>query len=188
MTGSLRDEGVVKYQAFHQNADAPVHPLLNQLDEVRTRLFDLGLVGVYPDGIGYGNVSIRYETGCIISGTASGGIRILGPSGYCYVRSFNLQKNIVYTEGPINASSESMTHCAIYQANPLVQCVLHIHARELWERLMRQGCESTFGVDYMEELVSQDYPEYCPFCGESIQEVQESYIEDEEDLDNEEWD
>ena len=143
MTSSSRDEGVVKYQAFHQNADAPVHPLLNQLDEVRTRLFDLGLVGVYPDGIGYGNVSIRYETGCIISGTASGSIRILGPSGYCYVRSFNLQKNIVYTEGPINASSESMTHCAIYQANLLVQCVLHIHARELWERLMHQGYGST---------------------------------------------
>ena len=51
-----------------------------------------------------------------------------------------------------------------------------------------QSCESTFGVDYMEELVSQEYPEYCPFCGELIQEVQESYIEDEDELDTGEWD
>ena len=51
-----------------------------------------------------------------------------------------------------------------------------------------ENCESTFGVDYMEELVSQEYPEHCPFCGEHIEEVQESYIEDDDDLDDEEWD
>ena len=51
-----------------------------------------------------------------------------------------------------------------------------------------QNCESTFGVDYMEELVSQDYPEYCPFCGEAIEDIQESYIEDEDELDTGEWD
>jgi ribulose-5-phosphate 4-epimerase/fuculose-1-phosphate aldolase len=36
-----------------------------------------------------------------------------------------------------------MTHCAIYQANPLVQCVLHIHSRKLWHRLLDEGYEST---------------------------------------------
>ena len=51
-----------------------------------------------------------------------------------------------------------------------------------------ENCESTFGVDYMEELVSQDYPEHCPFCGERIEEIQESYIEDEDELDTGEWD
>ena len=50
------------------------------------------------------------------------------------------------------------------------------------------NCESTFGVDYVEELVSEEYPEFCPFCGEQIQEVQESYIEDEDELDTGEWD
>ena len=143
MSSALRDEGVIKYQAIHQDSGPPVHILLNQLDEVRTKLFDLGLVGVYPDGVGYGNVSIRHETGCIISGTATGSMRILGVGGYCVVRSFDLQNNIVLTAGPVKASSESMTHCAIYQANPLMQCVLHIHNRELWERLLSQGYDST---------------------------------------------
>lgn len=51
------------------------------------------------------------------------------------------------------------------------------------------SCESTFGIDYMEELVSQEYPEHCPFCGEQIEEIQEEYIEDDDDLKDEtEWD
>jgi hypothetical protein len=50
------------------------------------------------------------------------------------------------------------------------------------------NCESTFGVDYVEELVSEQYPEFCPFCGEGIEEINESYIEDEDDLDDEQWD
>jgi len=40
----------------------------------------------------------------------------------------------------------------------------------------------------MEEFVSQELPEHCPFCGETIQELEE-YIEDDELLDeDEEWD
>ena len=143
MSDLLRDEGVIKYQAIHQNISLPRHLLLNQLDEVRTILFDLGLLGVYPDGVGYGNVSIRYETGCIISGTSSGALRVLGAGGYCYVKNFDLQQNTVHTEGPVNASSESMTHCAIYLARSLIRCVLHIHNRELWLKLLNQGYEST---------------------------------------------
>ena len=143
MSHSQRDEGVVKYHAIHQNAKSPDHPLLDQLDQVRTDLFDLGLIGLYPDGIGYGNVSIRCDSGCSISGTATGGRRILGVDGYCYVQSYNIEKNLVFTKGPLNASSEAMTHCAIYQADPLIKCVLHIHSKVLWEALLNQEYDST---------------------------------------------
>jgi len=143
MSKSLRDDGIIKYHAVHKNSSPPDHINLDQLDEVRTKLFDLGLVGVYSDGIGYGNVSIRNGTGCIISGTSTGAVRALGAGGYCYVRSFDLKLNSVNTEGPILASSESMTHCAIYQAHSSVQCVLHIHNRALWQKLLDNGCEST---------------------------------------------
>jgi hypothetical protein len=51
------------------------------------------------------------------------------------------------------------------------------------------SCESSYDVIYQEQLVSQDYPEICPFCGEQIDELTESdYIEDEDAMDNEEWD
>ena len=50
-------------------------------------------------------------------------------------------------------------------------------------------CESSFDILYMNEMVSQDMPQYCPFCGEEIEEIQEHYIEeDDDDLDSKEWD
>jgi len=51
-----------------------------------------------------------------------------------------------------------------------------------------QNCESTYSVEFMEEMVSQDLPEHCPFCGEIIEELTESFIEDDEDLNEKDWD
>jgi hypothetical protein len=49
------------------------------------------------------------------------------------------------------------------------------------------SCESSYEVEYMEELVSEEYPEHCPFCGEVIEELSENYIEDDDSIDEEEW-
>ena len=38
-------------------------------------------------------------------------------------------------------------------------------------------CESTYGVDYIEEIVSEEYPEFCPFCGEKIEEFGKESIQ-----------
>jgi hypothetical protein len=41
----------------------------------------------------------------------------------------------------------------------------------------------------MEELVSEELPEFCPFCGETIDSLSEDeYIEDDELNDEEKWD
>ena len=130
------DEGVVKYKSNHKLGSHPINPNLTELDHTRTRLFDLGLIGVYKNGIGYGNVSIRHDEGCIISGTATGSSRQLGLNGYCYIRSFNLEQNFVDSEGPINPSSEALTHCSAYVASSEVNCVLHVHSEKLWNSLL----------------------------------------------------
>ena len=44
------------------------------------------------------------------------------------------------------------------------------------------SCESSYEVAYVEQLVSSELPEHCPFCGEVIEEITEDYIED-DDLD-----
>jgi NAD-dependent SIR2 family protein deacetylase len=54
------------------------------------------------------------------------------------------------------------------------------------------ACESTFGVDFMEEMVSEDMPQYCPFCGEPIDDVTEEFGEEDSldtgaDEDSDEW-
>lgn len=48
-------------------------------------------------------------------------------------------------------------------------------------------CESVFTIQYLEMLSSTEYPEYCPFCGEPIDQISEDYIEDEDNLDNDQW-
>lgn len=51
-----------------------------------------------------------------------------------------------------------------------------------------ENCESTFEVQYLEELVSDELPAFCPFCGEQTDNVSEDYIDDDELADeNDEW-
>lgn len=47
------------------------------------------------------------------------------------------------------------------------------------------NCESSFVIHYTEMFTSKEYPEYCPFCGEPIDELSEDYIEDEDDSEDE---
>jgi hypothetical protein len=49
------------------------------------------------------------------------------------------------------------------------------------------SCESTYSIAFMEEMVSQELPEHCPFCGEQIEELSEDYIEEDDNLDDGEW-
>ena len=44
-------------------------------------------------------------------------------------------------------------------------------------------------IYYTDMMASKEYPEYCPFCGEFIEELSEDYIEESEDEfdDEETW-
>ena len=44
-------------------------------------------------------------------------------------------------------------------------------------------CESSYYVEYVEQLVSQEIPEHCPFCGTRIEDVTEESMDDEDDED-----
>ena len=51
------------------------------------------------------------------------------------------------------------------------------------------NCESSYEVAYVEQLVSTELPEHCPFCGEVIEDIQEEYIEDDDLTDDDlKWD
>ncbi|GHV03253.1 hypothetical protein FACS189485_05930 [Spirochaetia bacterium] len=140
----MNDEGYVKYTAEHTHAEAMKHPLWPVLNDARTKLFDLGLIGVYPNGIGFGNVSIRVMGDeFLISGTATGAKRELSPNEYCLVRSCDIEGNRVISFGPIQASSESMSHCAIYRACPKADCVIHIHSKTIFAGMLRDNLLST---------------------------------------------
>jgi len=140
----LKSEGYVKYTALHENAQLPSVPLFDQLNDARSKCYKLGLVGVYSDGIGYGNLSIRFNKDeFLISGTATGAKPVLSLCDYCLVKSFDIARNSVVSRGLVNASSESMTHGAVYSACPGVNCVIHIHSKKIFDCMLRENYQST---------------------------------------------
>jgi len=114
------------------------HALLQKLNYWREELWLKCLIGAYPDGIGYGNISVRaaVQDQFYITGSATGGIPELDMIHYALVEHCDLLKNAIWCRGVINASSESMTHAAIYAANPDIKAVVHVHSRPLWEKML----------------------------------------------------
>ena len=102
----------------------------------RNELWDKCLIGAYPDGIGYGNISVRVPqtNHFYISGTTTGGIPELDQIHYPLVEFCDPDKNQIRCRGQIKASAESMSHSAIYAADPEIGAVVHIHNLELWEK------------------------------------------------------
>ena len=156
------DEGYIKFTVRLTPGDLPACEGLTRLNEVRTELHDLGLVGAYPDGIGYGNVSIRLADSAtfIISGTATGATRELASADYCRVDAFDLARNEVFCTGRVRASSESMSHGAVYQTNPAIRCVIHVHSRALFDFMLANGHPRTselaaFGTPELAEEIAQ---------------------------------
>ena len=128
------DEGYIKYRAQRVEGSIPDHEGFAELNRCRTELYDLRLIGICPNGVGYGNVSVRVRgSQFIISGSATGGIRELSKGHYAFVESFDLDQNSVRSVGEIDASSESMSHGAVYRALPAVNAVIHVHSRELFD-------------------------------------------------------
>ena len=126
-------EGVIKFNCEWQRGPAPAD--CAELIRVRRNLFAARLIGVYPDGTGYGNISLRAASGFIISGSQTGMLAELGPEHFTCVVAYDLTANSLRCEGPIIASSESLTHAAVYAQRPDVGAVIHVHDAVRWRRL-----------------------------------------------------
>ena len=135
---TIIDEGYIKYQCHWQKKSAIATDEIAELNQWRTKLYALGLIGEYDNGIGFGNLSVRIrDSQClIISGTQTGGIAELTVQHYTKVIDFDWQQNYVVCEGLIKASSETLTHAAIYVAQPQINAVVHVHHGKLWRKLL----------------------------------------------------
>jgi L-ribulose-5-phosphate 4-epimerase len=132
------DEGYIKYTCHWIQAPPLPPESIADLNRWRDQLYHLGLIGIYDNGIGFGNLSIRDTNPdqFIISGTQTGGLPRLTADHYTTVTAFDLDSNQLTCRGPIQASSESLTHASAYQANAAIGAIIHIHNRSLWQQLM----------------------------------------------------
>ncbi|MGM0443601.1 MAG: class II aldolase/adducin family protein [Fibrobacterota bacterium] len=131
----MRDEGYIKYHTEMTGEFRCPGMFLDQLNSVRTTLHTRGLIGMYDDGIGYGNISMRSGTGFIISASATGSKKILDSGEYVHVHAVDIDRNTVFARGMQKPSSESLTHGAIYAACEEARAVIHVHSRELFDYL-----------------------------------------------------
>src|SRR5688572_9625063 len=143
------DEGYIKFSCnWIPSNDIPLNKVV-QLNVWREIMYKKGLIGMYPDGIGFGNISMRCnEKTFLISGTATGGLATLNESHYSLITNYNLSTNSVTCVGPLKASSESLTHALIYECSAPANAVIHIHNLNLWNRLIHHVPTSSESISY----------------------------------------
>jgi len=49
------------------------------------------------------------------------------------------------------------------------------------------NCDSYFRIEYDDNLVSNEIPEHCPFCGELIEDYDEEFVEEDLDPEDDDW-
>jgi ribulose-5-phosphate 4-epimerase/fuculose-1-phosphate aldolase len=143
-------EGYIKFRCnWDKRAISIDESLYWILEQSRKKLYDLNLIGMYPDGIGFGNISVKVDaSNFVITGSATGQYPSLDISQYALVTSFDIQENTISCSGLTKASAESLTHAAIYQAIPEVNAVVHVHHLELWEKLLNHFPTTSSEIEY----------------------------------------
>ena len=176
----MLDEGYIKYRCHWVNTPSVTAAEIVELNQCRQQLYQLGLIGQYDNGIGFGNLSIRVPStnnqsdqpsasgkanrpaiNFIISGTQTGGIPNLTTQHYTRVTEFDWQQNFVSCQGLIKASSETLTHAAVYCANPQVKAVVHVHQLQLWQQLIDRVATTARDCAYGTPAMAEEIIRLC---------------------------
>lgn len=163
------DDGVIKFDQSDYTPSSDIDTSeFQELELWRKKLYQLNLIGEYlPEKIGFGNLSQKSDyqhlrqtkrPQFLISGTQTGRLSELDSSHYTRVIDFDIQRNKVSVNGPIMASSESLTHAALYLASSSVNCIFHIHDRAIWEGILEDKgpatpAELSYGTPEMAKYV-----------------------------------
>ena len=150
---SVKDEGVIKYD---QSKFVFIPPLPQSeyaaVERYRKICNRLNLIGAYPDGLGFGNISqlkdysMFYRSSkpqFIITGTQTGEMADLTGEHYTRIVDFDLDEFYVTGQGVVRASSETVTHGSIYQMNPNIRAIIHFHHPLLWKHMKEANYDST---------------------------------------------
>lgn len=143
----ILDDGVIKYDNSDFKLGEPPKPdEYGPVEYWRKKLFLLKMIGEEEiSGVGYGNLSKRVDYSgefstknpqFVITGTQTGKHPDLDAAHYTKVLDFNINNYSLKASGAIHASSEAITHAAIYEINPKINFIFHVHHKDLWQFLL----------------------------------------------------
>ena len=140
----------IKFACEHVATELSPFSGFAELNAYRRKLLQLRLIGVDANGIGFGNLSIRDGTtnNFYITGSATGGMPELALADCARVVAYDFKRNWLRCEGSANASSESLTHAAVYESDAKAGAVIHCHNSKLWAALLNQAPTSSKAVEY----------------------------------------
>jgi L-ribulose-5-phosphate 4-epimerase len=145
----MKDEGVIKFKFNWIQEPSMPYKWISELNEWRDKLYKAGLIGEDANGIGYGNISRRLERNTfVITGSGTGSLEKLNAEHYTKVMAYNIFQNTLTSAGPVKASSESLTHAAVYETVPELNAVFHIHHLALWESLLTHLLSTAKHIEY----------------------------------------
>ncbi len=152
----IHDEGVIKYELAHRDAPLPreAYARVAAIAAWRRVLVKLAIIGRDPllyGGAGYGNASARItpypgERGrrrFVITGSQTGVPDERSVAPLCVVEAYDAKRNYLQSFGPIQPSSESLTHGAIYDLDPRIRFVIHGHVPYIWRSAAELGLPCT---------------------------------------------
>ena len=143
------ETGSIKFNCNWIQSDPVNIEMIIEINRWRNILFKHKLIGVYPNGIGYGNISIRLDQKeFLISGTSTGHLDTLTNYHYSTVISYNFLENSLTCSGPVKASAESMTHAAVYEMDPDIKAIIHVHSKQIWDDLIHKVPTTSMDVEY----------------------------------------
>ena len=130
------DEGYIKFNCSWEKQKLNI-TIPDEIKVWRDRMYDLKLIGHYEElNVGYGNISMLMDENMLVSGTQTGEISPIQDEHFTIVDDYDIDRNWVHCVGNIKASSESLTHLAIYQCDESIKAIIHIHNLSLWEKLI----------------------------------------------------
>jgi ribulose-5-phosphate 4-epimerase/fuculose-1-phosphate aldolase len=140
----------IKFTCEHAATDLSPFDGLAELNAYRRKLLQLRLIGADANGVGFGNLSIRDGTtnNFYITGSATGGIAELTLANCARVVAYDFKRNWLRCVGAAIASSESLTHAAVYESDARAGSVIHCHDSKLWTALLNQAPTSSKAVEY----------------------------------------
>ena len=148
------DDGVIKYDRSNFSHSSPIDFVeYSKLEYWRKILYKKNLIGEYPGvNIGFGNLSeIKDYDGYykasvpqfLITGTQTGKFSELNGNHYTRVLDYNINLLQIKMMGPIEASSEALTHASIYGHNSNIKAIFHIHSKLIWNGMILNHSAAT---------------------------------------------